>query len=73
MNKLSITTNGGSGDADLYVRAGAKPSTSAYDCRPYVDGNNETCSFDRPSAGTWHLGIRGYSSYSGVDLNASWE
>ena len=41
---LAITTSGGSGDEDLYVKFGATPTTSSYDCRPYVSGNNETCS-----------------------------
>src|SRR5690606_14513075 len=39
---LSIRINGGSGDADLYVRRGAAPTTSSYLCRPYLSGNTET-------------------------------
>lgn len=31
------------GDADLYVKAGSAPSTTSYDCRPYIGGSNETC------------------------------
>ncbi len=33
----------GTGDADLYVRFGAQPTTQSYDCRPYGDDANETC------------------------------
>ena len=65
---LVLETTGGSGDADLYVRYGSQPTTSAYDCRPYLNGNNETCSFNNPAGGTWHIGIRGYSSASGFSL-----
>ena len=32
---LTVTLSGGSGGADLYVRNGSKPTTSAYDYRPY--------------------------------------
>ena len=34
---------GGTGDADMYVRSGSQPTTSTYNCRPYLSGNNETC------------------------------
>jgi len=73
MGTLDVTINGGSGDADLYVRFGSQPTTSGYDCRPYKNGNNETCSFNNPAEGTWYIGIRGYSAFSGVDLNAEWK
>ena len=36
---LSFKISGGSGDADLYVRRGSPPTTSAFDCRPYQPGN----------------------------------
>ena len=67
---LEVDISGGSGDADLYVRYGARPTTSSYDCRPYRNGNNESCDFSNPAAGTWHISIRGYTSYSGVTLDA---
>ena len=68
---LSIATSGGSGDADLYVKFGSAPTTSSYDCRPYKSGNNETCTFATPQAGTYHVMIRAYSTYSGMTLTAS--
>ncbi len=34
----------GSGDVDLYVRWSGKPTVSAYNCRPYLEGSDETCS-----------------------------
>lgn len=70
---LEIAMSGGSGDADLYVRYGAEPTTSTYDCRPYRNGNNESCTFDTPQAGTYFIMLRGYNSYSGVSLVASFE
>lgn len=70
--QLNIATDGGSGDVDLYVRRGSKPTTSTYDCRPYNSGNDENCSFSNPQSGTWHIMLRGYSSYSGVSLTAGY-
>ena len=70
MASLEVLMSGGSGDGDLYVRYGSQPTTSSYNCRPYRYGNNETCSINNPQAGTWYISIRGYSSYSGVTLQA---
>ena len=66
----SVVISGGSGDADLYTRLGSAPTTSAYDCRPYVGGNNETCNLN--GSGTHHVMLRGYSAYSGVTLTGSY-
>ena len=70
---LNIAISGGSGDCDLYTRYNLAPTTSAYDCRPYANGNNESCPVASPSAGTWHIMLRGYSSYSGLTLTASFD
>jgi len=66
---LAVTLSGGSGDADLYVTQGKQSTTSTYDCRPYKNGNNETCNFTTPAKGTWYVDIYGYSAASGVTLN----
>lgn len=71
VNVLTVKISGGTGDADLYVRQGSYPTTSAYDCRPYREGNEETCVINNPTAGTWYLSLRGYSSFSGVTLTAN--
>ncbi len=67
-SNLVFTMSGGSGDADLYVKFGSAPTDSNWDCRPYQAGNNETCTFASPSAGTYHVRIKGYSAFSGVSL-----
>lgn len=69
---LTVSTSGGRGDADLYVRRGRKPSSKKYDCRPYEYGNDEACSVEAPSAGTWYVSIHGYDNYSGLDVSASY-
>jgi len=69
---LNVQISGGTGDADLYVRYGSAPTLGAYDCRPWIDGNNENCDFASPTAGTWHVMLNGYSSFSGVTLVASY-
>ena len=69
---LSFVMSGGTGDADLYVRFGAAPTTTNYDCRPYLSGNNETCNITTAQAGTYYVMIRAYSTYSGVSLVGSY-
>lgn len=68
-SSMTVSISGGTGDADLYVRHGAQSTTSAYDCRPYKNGNTESCSFSSPASGTWYLDLRGYSTASGITLN----
>jgi len=69
---LTFTTSGGTGDVDLYVQAGSKPTTSSYSCRPYVNGNAETCTFNNPAAGTYWVMLNGYAAYSGVTLTGKY-
>lgn len=70
---LVVSLAGGTPDADLYVRFGAKPTTSSYDCRPYTGSNNESCSFAAPKAGVYYVIVRGYSAYSGAVLKATFQ
>jgi len=65
---ISFASSGGTGDADLYVRRDAAPTTSAYDCRPYLSGNNETCNITTNLPGTYHVMLRAYAPFSGVSL-----
>jgi serine protease len=69
---LKFQIAGGSGDADLYVRFGSAPTTSTYDCRPYLSGNAETCTISNVQAGTYHVMVRAYSAFSGVSLTGSY-
>ncbi|MDN3612208.1 S8 family peptidase [Vibrio ostreicida] len=69
---LTVTTSGGSGDADLYVRFGAKPTTSTWDCRPYRYGNSEVCSVSNTQNGRYYVMLNGYTSFSGVSVQANY-
>ncbi len=69
---LVFSISGGTGDADLYVKFGSAATTSSYDCRPYIGGNNETCTIANVQAGTYSVMVNGYSAYSGVTLKGSY-
>jgi len=70
-SQLTVKIQGGSGDADLYVNKGSKPSASNYDCRPWKDGNSESCTIDN-AVGTYHVMLEGYANFSNVKLTASY-
>jgi hypothetical protein len=38
---------------------------------PYTTGNNETCTFNAPAAGTYYVNVRAYAAYSGVTLTGT--
>ena len=68
---LTFTTSGGAGRVDLYVKFGAIPDKATYDCRSYYGGNNKTCTFRNPAAGTWYVMLNAYTAYSGVTLTGT--
>jgi len=72
-SNLNVQLSGGSGDADLYLRADAPPTVSAYDCRPWLFGNAEQCSVASPAVGTYYVMVQAYSSFTGASLVAAWD
>ncbi|HVV87932.1 MAG TPA: M57 family metalloprotease [Kofleriaceae bacterium] len=59
---LTVTMTG-TNDPDLYVRFGAAPTRSLYNCRPYIDGPGETCSLTVPNNQTTaYVAVNGYST-----------
>jgi hypothetical protein len=51
----------GTGDPDLYVRWNNAPTTTSFNCRPYIDGASEQCSLTVPSGATRaYVAVRGY-------------
>lgn len=71
-SKVTFKLSGGTGDADMYIRYGQAPSLTAYDYRPYLNGNNETVTVNAPRSGTWYIMLNGYRAYSGVSLVGSY-
>src|SRR3989442_2245929 len=62
-SQLTVAISGGTGDADLYVRAGSVPTQSVWDCRPLASGNSEQCSFSNPSPGAWYVVLYGSAAF----------
>ena len=64
---VNVFMKTGVGDADLYIRSGAQPTKSTYDCRPYRSGNFETCEVPRADEDLYIM-INAFRSFSGVSL-----
>ncbi|MDQ3335950.1 MAG: M57 family metalloprotease [Myxococcota bacterium] len=59
---FSVTMTG-SGDPDLYVRWNSAPTTTSFNCRPYIDGATEQCSLTVPTGATRaYVAVRGYQA-----------
>ena len=53
----------GTGDPDLYVRFGGAPTTTVYNCRPYLATANETCAIETPAGQSRaFVMVRGYAA-----------
>lgn len=61
------------GDADLYVRFGERPTRTEYDDRPYVSGSNESVHYDSPPKGVVYIGLNAYSAFDSVMLTATYD
>lgn len=63
-----------SADADLYLRFGAKPSATTFDCASTAGSTlPESCQVVTPQAGRWWVGVRNFSAGTVVyRLSARW-
>lgn len=53
----------GTGDADLYVQFGARPTSRTYACRPYAGDANEVCDLTVPAGVTEaYVAVNGYTA-----------
>ncbi len=70
---LSISIEGGTGDAELFVKYGELPTQTEFDCQPNLEGNAESCVFEAPIEGTYNIMLYAYSSYADVTLVATYD
>ncbi|MEI2455866.1 S8 family peptidase [Lysobacter firmicutimachus] len=70
-SNLLFAMYGGTGDSDIYVKYGAEPTSTSYDCRPFTASNNETCFFPTPKGGVWYVHVKGYRASAGISLYPS--
>ena len=68
---VSFVLQGGTGDADLFVKWGEAPTTS-FDCVSAGGSNNESCTLPART-GTYYVRIEGFAVYAGATLTGSYQ
>lgn len=73
-SSLLVQTSGGTrgANANLYVRRDSVPTTVAYDCSSTGASSTESCSFASPAPGRYYILLHGASTFSGVNLQATY-
>lgn len=72
-SNLSIQTTGGTGNPNMYVKQGSRPTQASFDCNSANAGTTEQCFFASPAAGTYHVMLHAPSAYSGVTVRADFD
>lgn len=70
--RLTITTSGGTGDADLYYNAGGWATTDAYTTRTTGSGNAHTLTVDHPAEGAHYISLYAVQGFGGVKVSAQY-
>ena len=60
--------SGNSGDADMFVNLGSRPSNTTYKCKSDGPTSIETCSVNAPAAGRYYIGVYSYATYSNLSV-----
>lgn len=69
---LWFSTSGGSGDTDLYMQLGSRPTATNFQCKSDGPTTSETCTIASPQVGRYYVLLHGYAASSGVTLAASY-
>jgi hypothetical protein len=68
---FEVTTTGGTGDCDLYVKRDQWATRTLYNARSTATANTERVAVTADAPGTWYIALRGYSAYSGLNVVAT--
>ncbi|MEW5628515.1 PPC domain-containing protein [Streptomyces hydrogenans] len=69
VSRLTITSTGGSGNADLYYGGGTWATTGSYQAKSTHTGNGETLTIDNPPSGWVYFSLAAVQDFSGVSLS----
>jgi len=69
VKQLTITSSGGTGNADLYYGGGSWATTSSYQAKSTNAGNGETLTIDNPPSGWVYFSLAAAQDFSGVSLS----
>ncbi|MFK0099735.1 M9 family metallopeptidase [Streptomyces sp. NPDC091040] len=67
-DRLTITTSGGTGDADLYYSSTGWATTGSYTAKATGSGNAHTLTVDHPAAGVHYISLYGVQDFGQVSV-----
>lgn len=70
---LSFTSSGGTGNLDLYIQLGSKPTTANYLQKSAGTSNTESITIPNPTPGTYYVLANSTTAVSGASLVASFQ
>ncbi|MFJ6518194.1 collagenase [Streptomyces filamentosus] len=73
VRQLTITSSGGTGNADLYYGGGTWATTTAHRAKSAGAGNGETLTIDNPPSGWVYFSLAAAQDFSGVSLTVQAE
>ncbi|MFJ6622941.1 M9 family metallopeptidase [Kitasatospora sp. NPDC091335] len=72
VKQLTITTSGGTGNADLYYNAGSWATTGSYTAKSTTGGNGETLTITNPPAGYVFFSLHAQQGFGGVTVTTTY-
>lgn len=69
--RLKMSLAGGTGNADLYLRSGGRPTDTLYGCRSVAATNADSCTLN-VAAGIYYVRVKALTAVAGVGLTASY-
>jgi Bacterial pre-peptidase C-terminal domain len=72
-SSVAFSLNGANGDADMFVRLGALPTGTTFNCKSDGPTSVENCSIGAPAAGRYYVGIYAYTAYSSLSVKATYQ
>jgi hypothetical protein len=70
---FQITTNGGSGDCDIYIAHDHCPTEELYDHSSTNYGNDEKIVIQEPAAGVWYIMLYAYERFQNLTFGVSYQ
>lgn len=68
---LVVKLSGGTGDGDIYLKAGSAPTTTSYTLKSDGSTNTETITVNSPAANTYYILVSAYAAVSSTSINAT--
>ena len=70
-SQVKFAISGSNGDADMFAKAGMRPTNTSFACKSDGPSSVESCTISSPAAGQYYLGVYSYATYSALSVTAT--